>query len=257
VAHQANATTQAIVPGTAAGSRAARRAAGPDVPAAAGRKGFKAELDDVRERMRRLGLGYDEIAAEVGRRYRLRPRESYRLAWGWSLGHAAARFNALAQQKGTDPQARVSMTGPHLCEYERWPESGRKPSVYALLMLARMYETDVLCLLDLAYHESLGPRDRLTLIRPSQAAPAGPHAGEEMAAALWAGDPAASGQPAFAQGLSLSLPYVPGRLVIEISDPVADPGLVVREAGDAGQAGGHLALVRVLPGQGRQVAGGG
>lgn len=252
MAHQADATTQAIAPGKAADSRAARRAAGPHVPIAAGRKGFKAELDDVRERMRRLGMGYDEIAAEVGRRYRLRPRESYRLAWGWSLGHAAARFNALAQQKGTDPQARAGMTGPHLCEYERWPDSGRKPSVYVLMMLARMYETDVLFLLDLADHESLAPRDRLTLIRPPQAVPPGPPAREEMAAAL-----CASPAPAGVQALSLSLPYVPGRLVIEISDPALDSGSAVRGADDAEYAGGHLALVGVFPGQGRQVTGGG
>ena len=135
---------------------------------AAGRKGFKAELEDLRERMRKLGLGYDEIAGEIARRYRLRPRESYRLAWGWSLNHAAARFNALAAHEGTDPQARASMTGPHLCEHERWPDGGRKPSVYVLLMLAQMYETDVLCLLDLVDHENLAPQDRLTLIRLPQ-----------------------------------------------------------------------------------------
>ena len=52
----------------------------------AGRKGFKAELDRLRDRMRSLGFSYDEIAAEVGRRYRLRPREAYRLAWGWTPG---------------------------------------------------------------------------------------------------------------------------------------------------------------------------
>jgi hypothetical protein len=51
-----------------------------DVSVAAGRKGFKAEVDGLRERMRKLGMGYDEIAAELARRYRLRPRESYRLA---------------------------------------------------------------------------------------------------------------------------------------------------------------------------------
>jgi hypothetical protein len=45
----------------------------PQVSAAAGRKGFKAGLDDLRERMRRLGLGHDEIAAEITRRHRVRP----------------------------------------------------------------------------------------------------------------------------------------------------------------------------------------
>ncbi len=129
--------------------------AGRQASVTAGRKGFKAELDGLRDRMRSLGFSYDEIAAEVGRRYRLRPREAYRLAWGWTLEQAAARFNGHAAREGTDPQARASMTGPHLCELEKWPRSTRKPSVYVLVMLAEIYETDVLCLLDLADHESL------------------------------------------------------------------------------------------------------
>jgi hypothetical protein len=125
----------------------------PAVPASAGRKGFKAELDGLRERMRILGFGYDEIAAELSRRYRVRPREAYRLAYGWSLGHAAERYNALAAEE--DPCGNAGMTGPHMCEYEKWPHSTRKPSVYVLGMLSEMYETDVLSLLDLADHESL------------------------------------------------------------------------------------------------------
>lgn len=80
-----------------AGQAVARAdALAPQAPVVARRKGFRAELEDMRERMRRLGLGYDDIAGEIARRYRLRPRESYRLAWGWSLGQAAVRFNAQA-----------------------------------------------------------------------------------------------------------------------------------------------------------------
>lgn len=54
----------------------------PEVSAATGRKWFKAELEDLRESMRRLGLGYDGSAAEIAHRYRMRPREWYRLSWG-------------------------------------------------------------------------------------------------------------------------------------------------------------------------------
>jgi transcriptional regulator with XRE-family HTH domain len=277
----------------------ARELTVPEVSVAAGRKGFKAELDDLRERMRKLGMGYDEIAAEIARRYRLRPRESFRLAWGWSLNHAAARFNALSAKEGTDPKARAGMTGPHLCEHERWPDGGRKPSVFVLVMLARLYETDVLSLLDLADHESLAPRDRLTLIRPSRPRASGAF-GEKLAAlmdtrglsvrelarrvpcspshvskmtrgisgaseqladrldrVLDAGGELAAlselppGRVAVpgAGGLSLSLPYVPGRLVIEISDLAVDtqagPG-----AGYAEPASGQLALVPDLSGYG-------
>lgn len=231
MAHQANATRNAIAPGDDPGSRAARVAAG-GVSVAAGRKGFKAGLDDVRERMRSLGLGYDEIAAEVARRHRLRPRESYRLAWGWTQGHAAERFNALAAQQGTDPQARAGMTGAHLCEVEKWPDSSRKPSVCVLLTLARMYQTDVLRLLDLADHESLAPEDRLALVRPPQPRAVGFPGGSLVTVA-------GERDQADVPGLSLSLPYVPGRLVIEISDLAADAGQA-----SGPPPGGHLALVR-------------
>jgi hypothetical protein len=258
----------------------------PGVSVAAGRKGFKAEVDVLRERMRGLGLGHYELAAELGRRYRLRPRESYRLAWGWSLNHAAARFNALSARQGMDPQARAGMTGPHLCEHEHWPDRGRKPSVFTLLMMAQLYETDVLCLLDLADHENLAPQDRLTLGRrpqpqagrpfterlvtrmdectlppqelarlvlPSPAGPSNIADGAEDTSEHLADPPdrvldvaaelaviaetsapegkraaqtshmrdGADQRSAHARSLSLSLPYVPDRLVIEISDPAA------------------------------------
>ena len=62
------------------------------------------------------------------------------------------------------------MTGSQLCEFEKWSRSTRKPSVYVLCMLAEVYETDVLCLLDLADHESLPQQDRLVLMRRPRAA---------------------------------------------------------------------------------------
>ena len=137
---------------------------------AAGRKGFKAELDGLRERMRGLGFNSDEIAAEMGRRYRLRPREAYRLAWGWTLEQAVARFNDRAARQDADPEARASLTGSRLVRScEHWPRSTRKPSVYVLFMLAEIYQTDVLCLLDLADHESLPQQDRLVLLRRPRA----------------------------------------------------------------------------------------
>jgi len=265
-------------------------------------------LDALRERMRGLGFSYDEIAAEIGRRYRLRPREACRLAWGWTLEQAAARFNDRAARHGTDPEARASLTGSRLSEFEHWPRSTRKPSVYVLVMLAEMYETDVLCLLDLADHESLPQQDRLVLLRrPRAETPFGERtvalmearglslrqtAGRVACSAgylsnvlhgrkrpsarvaarlddlLEAGgelvtlaesaevvtrdddEPAPPGNPprqardtqvAVTGGLSLSLPYVPGRLVIEVSGPAAGTGQLTA-AGE--MVNGRLALVR-------------
>jgi transcriptional regulator with XRE-family HTH domain len=285
----------------------------PDAQVAAGGKGFKAELDGLRERMRVLGFSYDEIAAEMGRRYRLRPRQAYRLAWGWSLEQAAARFNDRAARQDADPDVRASLIASRLSEFEHWPRSSRKPSVYVLVMLAEIYETDVLCLLDLADHESLPQQDRLVLLRrPRAATPFGEkvvalmearglsaaetarragcsagylcnvihgrkrpsrrvaarlddllEAGGELAALaetaeVVTGDsePAARGNPpvaagasgemraAAAGGLSLSLPYVPGRLVIEVSGPAGNTGVVAGDGEDREIAVGRLALVR-------------
>jgi transcriptional regulator with XRE-family HTH domain len=64
----------------------------------------------------------------------------------------------------------VSLTGARLGEYEKWPGSACKPPVGVLVMLARVYQTDVLCLLDLADHESLPRQDRLVLLRRPRAA---------------------------------------------------------------------------------------
>jgi transcriptional regulator with XRE-family HTH domain len=258
--------------------------------------------------MRALGFSYDEIAAEVSRRYQVRPRQAYRLAWGWTQDQAAVRFNERAASEGTDPHGRASLTGPHLCELEQWPNSDRKPSVYALCLLAGVYDTDVLCLLDLADHESLPQQDRLVLMRrlPAQTsfgervlalaeahgglslrelarrvpcdashlskvvhgrkraslrvaarlddlleaagelvvladatAPDGdPEPGQEPA-----GQPGELSAPAVTGGMSLTLPYVPARLVIEVSGPAGAAG-AAEGGGTAGAAPGRLALVR-------------
>ena len=285
----------------------------PDAQVAAGGKKFKAELDGLRERMRGLGFSYDKVAAEIGRRYRLRPRQAYRLAWGWSLEQAAARFNDRAARQDADPDARASLIANRLSEFEHWPRSSRKPSVYALVMLAELYETDVLCLLDLADHESLPQQDRLVLLRrPRAATPFGERvvalmearglpaaetarrvacsagylcnvihgrkrpsrrvaarlddlleAGGELAALAETaevvtddGEPAPRENPpvpagsngqmhaAAADGLSLSLPYVPGRLVIEVSGPARETGQVIGGVTTGEITSGRLALVR-------------
>jgi hypothetical protein len=219
----------------------ANAVAAPGGPAGAGRKGFKAELDGLRERMRGLGLGYDEIAAEVSRRHPVRPRQAYRLAWGWTLDQAAARFNERAALEGADPQGRAVMTGAHMCEYEKWPDSMRRPSAYVLCMLAGVFETGVLCLLDLADHESLPQQDRLVLLHRRNA---GTAAGVEGPALRLDPGREAGGTWEAAGGMSVTLPYVPARLVIKVSGPDTGPGLLPAGGGDREAAGGRLVLVR-------------
>lgn len=122
-------------------------------------------MDILRAQLRELGFSYSDISEELSRRYRLRPREAYRFAYGWTLEYAAARFNARAAAEGADPHGRASMTISRLCEYEKWPQGGRKPSVYTLLMLAQTYEACVLRLLDTLDLQNLRPPDRYILAR--------------------------------------------------------------------------------------------
>jgi hypothetical protein len=198
-------------------------------------------MDRLRERMRGLGFSYDEIAIEVSRRYPVRPRQAYRLAWGWTLDQAAARFNERAALDGADPQGRAVMTGAHMCEYEKWPDSTRRPSVYVLCMLAGVFETRVLCLLDLADHESLPQQDRLVL---SHCRNAGTAAGVEGPAPRRNPGREAGGAWEAAGGFSVALPYVPARLVIEVSGLDPGPGLLPAGRDDREVAGGRLVLVR-------------
>jgi len=298
-------------PGTAgqAVTRASHKSL--DAPAGAWRKGYRAELESLRERMRGRGFTVDEIAAEIGRRYQVRPREAYRLAWGWSLEKAAGRFNDRACREQADAEGRASLTGSRLSEFEHWPHTARKPSLYVLVMLAEVYQTDVVCLLDFADHESLPQRDLLVLLRrPRAETPFGEKvvalmearglsvretarrascsagylsnviygrrrpsarvaarledvlaAGGELAALAQTAQvvaredesPAAPGSPggpapevraAAGEGFSLTLPYVPARLVIEVSGPAGDTGQLAAGDGDA-VAGRRLTL---LPG---------
>jgi transcriptional regulator with XRE-family HTH domain len=198
------------------------------------------------------------------------------------------------------------MTGPHLCEVEQWPDSERKPSVYVLCLLAGVYDTDVLCLLDLADHESLPQQDRLVLLRRLPAETSFGErvlalaearglslrelarrvpcdvshlskvvhgrkraslrvaarlddlleAGGELVALADATAPGGGPEPgqdpgrqpnearvSDTGGMSLTLPYVPARLVIEVSGPAGAASLA-EGGGVAGAAPGRLALVR-------------
>jgi hypothetical protein len=133
--------------------------------------GLRAEQAKLRERMRALGLGYEQIALEFGRRYRLRPRAAWRNAYGWSLSQAAGQINATAAALGVDRDGRASMSGPHLSEYEQWPgpgeePTGRKPTPHLLALLAATYNAASLHdLLDVADYERLPPADLLVLER--------------------------------------------------------------------------------------------
>src|ERR1039457_244683 len=121
----------------------------------------RAEQRKLRERMRGLGMSRAEITAEMARRYKLRPRAAWRIAWGWTLDEAAERYNALRAKDET--QALASLTGSRLSEWENWPFSTRKPSVLSLCLLAEIYHAGVLELIDFHDREKLTTAELLTL----------------------------------------------------------------------------------------------
>jgi len=129
----------------------------------------RAEQRKLREQMRGLGMSRAEIAAEMARRYRLRPRTAWRTAWGWTLEEAADRFNTLRARDAGD--AVTSLTGSRLSEWENWPLSTRKPSVTGLCVLAEVYQCCVLDLIDFHDREKL-PAPELLALGKTGTAPA-------------------------------------------------------------------------------------
>jgi tetratricopeptide (TPR) repeat protein len=137
------------------------------------RTSLRKEKRELREKMRAMGLDYRDIAAEFGRRYRLRPRAAWREAYGWSLQETADRINEFRGDIGLDPGGFAGMTAPHLCEHESWPGhgpemSGRRPTPYLLALLAAVYVCAITDLIDLADREHLPQADLLILDKYSQ-----------------------------------------------------------------------------------------
>ncbi|MGH3941623.1 MAG: hypothetical protein ACRDTG_23930, partial [Pseudonocardiaceae bacterium] len=131
--------------------------------------GSRPEVDSVRLRMQSLGAPTEVIATELSRRYGYRPRQAYRLAQGWNQTEAAQRYNQLIQARGPDHAGRDTMSPSRVSEYDRWPDSTRKPSVYALATFAELYGTRIGCLLDAADLEQLSPTERAAVLGPTTA----------------------------------------------------------------------------------------
>lgn len=80
----------------------------------------KAERDKLRERMRGYGCTVGQIAAEMARRFNLRPRVAWRHALGWPQWKLAQRYNT------AHPGARLSDN--RVSEFEAWPHGGCPPA---------------------------------------------------------------------------------------------------------------------------------
>ncbi|PZS09152.1 MAG: hypothetical protein DLM64_11210 [Solirubrobacterales bacterium] len=191
---------------------------------------LRAEQRVLRDKMRALGMSHRQIAVEFARRYQMRPRAAWRHAYGWSQTEAAEQISTHAAHAGMDPDGTtVTMTGPHLCEYENWPgegpePAGRRPTPYLLSLLAAVYGCNVHDLLDVADYERMPPADRLIVGKAASADGQHAHGRQPGAIAETAGAPQAKA----AAGLT-PLPPAAGQLAA------------------SGQAAGSAAAAAELP----------
>lgn len=91
----------------------------------------KAERDQLREQMRGYGCTMAQIAAEMGRRFNLRPRLAWRHALGWPQWKLAQQYNT------AHPGARLS--DKRISDHEAWPYGGSPPSLHYLAELAATF----------------------------------------------------------------------------------------------------------------------
>lgn len=142
-------------------NRAAERRSSGNAISPQGAGNIKAEQRKLREKMQALGMSCWEITREMSRRYNLRPRTAWRTALGWTLEEAAQHYNA--RRSAANPELAAALTASRLSEWERWPQSGRKPTIASLCLLAEIYQCKVPDLIDLHDREKLPSTDLLAL----------------------------------------------------------------------------------------------
>lgn len=129
--------------------------------------GSKGDRDALRLQMLAAGCTTAEIVTEMRARYRMRPREAWRHARGWTLQTAADRITEAALS--TSPVAAdASLTA----KWEKWPSpSARRPSVPVLLAMATAYGCEAAALLDIDDRRALPDSDLRALVRPAPIEP--------------------------------------------------------------------------------------
>jgi tetratricopeptide (TPR) repeat protein/transcriptional regulator with XRE-family HTH domain len=119
--------------------------------------GSKAYRDLQRERLVRLGVDSRQLIEQLVvdlMRCGCRPREAWRLACELTQDEVAARFNEIRGD------ANIRMRGSRICEYEKWPMGGVRPSVRVLKILAAIYDTSWDRLVDIEDLQEMPVGDR-------------------------------------------------------------------------------------------------
>ncbi|MBF8184895.1 helix-turn-helix transcriptional regulator [Nonomuraea sp. K274] len=119
-------------------------------------------LLDCRRRSRYLrqhDFTIDQIATILALDHPATPLRLYRHAAGLTATQTVNAFHQLADTAG------AGLRESRLYDYENWPTTGRRPSPYALRLLARVYGTRPVCLLTPAMLTTYAPRDQDALRR--------------------------------------------------------------------------------------------
>ncbi|MFJ8582063.1 helix-turn-helix domain-containing protein [Micromonospora sp. NPDC093277] len=133
--------------------------------------GNKAQREHVRQTLASFGATPAAIAAELQRRFGLRPRDAFRQAHGWTQEAVAERLNV-------DGNGSATFTGARISDYERWPFGGRRPTLAVFNALAQVFGTEPCCLVDLDDLAAMPDADRRIL----GSADTGPLSGRAAAA---------------------------------------------------------------------------
>ncbi|MFK4043189.1 hypothetical protein ACI2LC_45955 [Nonomuraea wenchangensis] len=95
-------------------------------------------LLDCRRRSRFLrqhGFTTDQIAVILALDHPATPLRLYRYATGLTATQTVDAFHRLAGTNG------AGLRESRLYDYENWPRTGRRPSIFTLRLLARIYDT--------------------------------------------------------------------------------------------------------------------
>ncbi|GAA0406160.1 hypothetical protein GCM10010160_38440 [Acrocarpospora corrugata] len=126
-------------------------------------KGYQT-LIECRQRgrlLRRQGFTIDQVAIVLGLDYPFSPLRLYRYATGLTATQVVAAY---AQR---DP-GRSTLRESRLYDYEAWPDSGRRPSIFALRLLAQIYQTHPARLVAPANIARYALRDRGALLEEAE-----------------------------------------------------------------------------------------
>jgi hypothetical protein len=124
----------------------------------------KADREVLRRQLTASGHHVGDIARVFQARAGIRCRLALRWAHGMTLQDVADAWNSL------DSSGRAPMTPQRVSDYERWPDAGRRPTSYVLMMFARLYRVGVDRLVDAVDYAACSDQQLFELVELTRTA---------------------------------------------------------------------------------------